>query len=171
MNRKDEVQKELEEISPFLAAKKKENPFEVPYGYFDKMQREVLEKALGETRSSRPLAPVSLWDQLLASFSFILQPRVMMGGLAIALLTSSVLFFGYQQQAEVLATRDQKWIEEAKAYIVANIDDFDDELLEELVFEGGAITDEALLKELETENQMIDEILDDFDGVDIEELL
>ena len=49
----DDIRKELEEISPFLSKMKKENPFEVPYGYFDKMQREVLEKTLGEKRSAQ----------------------------------------------------------------------------------------------------------------------
>ncbi len=163
MDRKEEIRKELEEISPFLSKLEKENPFEVPYGYFDKMQREVLEQTKGENPAA---ASVSIWKQISA---FMLQPRMAMGGLAIVLVAWSGLFL-WRQQEVVEPLADQEWVLEANAYIAANIDEFDDELLSELVFEAYASTEESTDVEAE-EEQLMNEILDELEDVDIEDLL
>ncbi len=166
MDRKEEIRKELEEISPFLSKMKKENPFEVPYGYFDKMQREVMQKV----KEPEVVASPSLWEQLLGSW---LQPRMAWGALSIALIAVAGFFLWPTEQSSTLAGVEGEtveWEAAANAYLAANIDEFDDELLAELVLTADP-AEEILPKEEDLNDELIDEILNELDDIEIEDLL
>lgn len=168
MDRKEEIKKELEELSPFLSKLKKENPFEVPANYFEQLPGQIMEQAK-LTPVERPAPRVSWLDHIGAAFSFMLRPQVAFALICLAALSWTGIFMWKNQsqlQAEVLEQEDT-FIEE---YIAAHLDEFDAEILAQVVFEEGE-DDDAMLNDLDMDDDLMNEILEELDDVDLEELL
>ena len=110
---KREFEKELEELSPFLADLKKQQkdePFKTPRLYFDNLADSVIEKAKGETQTakappqynSRP----SLVNRINGWLSTAFQPKWALSALAFALVMV-VGWYAVQQQKPAPTTVEQ----------------------------------------------------------------
>lgn len=110
---KREFEKELEELSPFLADLKKQQkdePFKTPRLYFDNLADSVIEKAKGETQTAktppqynnRPSLPSRINDWLSTTF----QPKWALSALALALVMV-VGWYAVQQQKPAPLTVEQ----------------------------------------------------------------
>ncbi|MEL6635867.1 MAG: hypothetical protein AAFW73_00335 [Bacteroidota bacterium] len=169
MNRKEEIRKELEELSPLLSKLDKDNPFEVPYGYFDKMQREVLQQ-VKEPQVS-PARP-GIWAWLFGN-----QRSGRLGLGVISLLVVATAGFFYWSAPNVAnplagseAGGEASWEQAAAAYLTANIDELDDDLLADLVVDRGTAED-GTPQEGALDEQLMEEILNELDDLEIEDLL
>lgn len=165
MDRKDEIKKELEEIAPFLANLKKENPFEVPANYFEQLPDQLLEQAK-LTPVERRAPHVSWLDRLIASFAFMLRPQVAFGLICLVALTWTGIYT-WKNQSQELVLSEATVIEN---YVNANIDDFDTDILAQVAFDEER-TEDLFPEDLDLDEALMDEILDELEGVDIEDLL
>lgn len=169
MDRKDEIKQELEEISPLLAKLKKDNPFEVPANYFERLPDQIMEQAK-LTPVERPVPQISWLDRLIASFAFMLRPQVAFGLLCLVALTwTSLYLWNNPTETPGLATTSEEMLIEN--YIAANIDDFDTEILAEVALEEEGLEDWMMTDDEEMDEALMDEILDELEGIDIEDLL
>ena len=176
MKNRDELQKELEELSPFLQKMKKtEEGFKVTKGYFNALPGELLKQV-------RPADPVrqSLADVMTCWLQRLWQPRYALAFAAVtALVVATVILFRQSPDAnQPLPVADVKLediSEEAlQAYIYNNIEDFDRDLILETHYAGQdgksfpGLTPKPNPNELE---QYLDHIIDDIDLEDLEDLL
>ena len=133
---KREFEKELEELSPFLADLKKQQkvePFKTPRLYFDNLADSVIEKAKGETitakvppqYNSRP----SVANRISNWLSTVLQPKWALSALAL-LLVMAVGWYAVQQQKTTPIGVEQPVVvthEAVQNYVKENIEDFNEE--------------------------------------------
>jgi len=174
MDRKKEIKEELEQISPFLADLKKENPFKVPANYFDDLSDQVLEKARPSAASESVGVKngPGLLDQLAVFIQRLFQPQYAVGFATVALLIVAGLFFLKNDEDPTLATSEELTLEEATDYLAANIDEFDTDLLMSVEFGEDEIDEISLVEIGEEEfNEVLEDLLEDFDEEDLEELL
>lgn len=161
MKTNDKIKKELEELAPKLSKLQKENPFEVPHNYFEKMQAEVLEKVKTPAIESAQ----SPWDVFLEKMQRWWAPKPIFALAGTALLVA--LFF-FQNNSEIktdaFAAIDPLLLED---YVEENIEEFEfDELLELALEEGVSFS----FGENE-EEVFIDEVLDEMDDAELLKLL
>ncbi len=155
---KREFEKELEELSPFLAdlkKQRKDEPFKTPRLYFDNLADSVIEKAKGETKTvtappqynSRPSISNRISDWLLTAF----QPKWALSALAFALVLV-VGWYAVQQQKTTPIDVEQPVVvthEAAQNYVKENIEDFNEEEIATAFEEPKMI--EKVAKSLDTE--------------------
>lgn len=165
MDQKDKIKKELEDISPFLAKLKKENPFEVPANYFERLPDQIMEQAR-LTRVERPPTKVFWLDRLTASLAFMLRPQMAFALLCLVAFTWAGTYM-WKSQTKTLASQEN-YIEK---YIADHIDEFDMEILAQSAFGQSERQENALLNDLEIDEGLMNEILDELEGADIEDLL
>jgi len=134
---KKDILKELQEQSPMLARlKEKPEGFDVPTDYFAKMEAELWDKVKPiEAPVAAPASGKTSWlDNLIDQVSWLLQPRMALQLASVALVLF-VGFFAWNRTAapatDVLADLTA---DEASAYILANLDDYDTESLIEASF-------------------------------------
>ena len=133
---KEELEKELQELSPFLADLKKQQkgePFKTPRLYFDNLANQVLEKVKGETKTakappqynSRP----SLIQRISNWLSIIFQPKWALSALAFALVAGAGWYAVQQQKTTPIAVEQPIAVthEEVQNYVKENIEDFKEE--------------------------------------------
>ncbi len=133
---KEEFEKELQELSPFLADLKKQQksePFKTPRLYFDNLADRILEKAHGETKTvkappqynSRPSAAQRINGWL----SVVFQPKWALSALAFTLVVGAGWYAVQQQKTTPIAVEQpmSETHEEAQNYIKENIQDFKEE--------------------------------------------
>ncbi len=175
MKRPDEdIRKELEQLAPHLLKMKEQGDvFRLPEGYFQRMQKEVLEKVQA---GSQPVAAKNIgWlDRLLEPFQFLFQPRWALSLATIALLITLGAVWLYQNQP---ATESALSVELAKldpesldAYIQANLHEFDTETLLEFASnqENQPNFEDLTPEELD---QYLDEAIQEMDAETLKELL
>lgn len=110
---KREFEKELQELSPFLADLKKQQkdePFKTPRLYFDNLADSVIEKAKGETKTVT-IPPqynnsLSLVSRINGWLSTVFQPKWALYALALALVMV-VGWYTVQQQKMTLVALEQ----------------------------------------------------------------
>ena len=181
MKRNPEIQDEIKQIAPGLQKLEHRQNFKVPEGYFDGLSDEILRKvrtADGPVEA-KPTAPQKSWlDVLAGQLAALLQPRMAMQLAAIALLIAAAVWIWQRPATDTspaLATTDASELDaqEVGNYIAAHIDEFDTDLLYEMVLAKDEITDagEGLLDDVELDDQMIDDILEDLDVNELNDLL
>lgn len=167
MKRKSNTQKELEELSPFLAKMKQKENYTVPANYFDNLADKVLNQVEPiQTTAKETVAKRSWFDDLIISIQALFQPTYALRLASVAILLAAGIWF-FQKDS---ATSDFPSDEAIAAYIVDNIDDFEEELLAEswnepegdLLFEN--IDDSAL-------DQYMDSVIDEVNLEELEDLL
>lgn len=111
---KEEFNKELQELSPFLADLKKQQkaePFKTPRLYFDTLADKVLEKAKEEKNTAvvppqynqRP----SLSERINIWLSTLLQPRLAFSVLGLALVVAAGWYAVDSQKAPIVSPNEQ----------------------------------------------------------------
>jgi hypothetical protein len=175
MKRPDEdIRKELEELSPHLLKLKEQGDgFRLPEDYFQRMQKEVLDKVQGSTLAM-PSKNVGWLDRLLEPLQFLFQPRWALSLATIALLVTLGAVWLYQNQP---ATESALSAELAKldpesldAYIQANLYEFDTETLLEFASnqENQPKFEDLTPEELD---QYLNETIQEMDAEALKELL
>lgn len=167
----DNINDELKEIAPNLSKLSKDEVFETPVNYFNDLQAEVLAKVNQEiSNKQEDTKTVSLIDHVWNGLALLFQPKV-----GISLAGFGLLFFAAYQVLTISTgdNNDNNMLAEVssdqiEAYIYANIDEFEDELFEELDLSE---TETELLFDLESEDleEYIDEHIDEFE--DLEDIL
>ena len=171
MDLNKEIQDELNELSPALAKLDKQEGFEVPPRYFEKLSDEVLQKIktnpVLETKQQIPN-----WQQsVLNVWAAIWQPRVAIGLAAIAMfVVATTFFFNNQSKSTGLADIGSISDEELSLFIQENFDEFDAALLANVndLPEGAIIPsniDDEIL------NEYYEQVIDEIDVNDLEDLL
>lgn len=170
MDRKDEIKKELEELSPILSKLKKENPFEVPSNYFQQLPNQIMEQAK-LTPVEKSIRKESWLDRIVASFAFMLRPQVALGLLGLVAITWTAIYTLQPDETIAPIAVSQEIEEEADEYILENIEDFDVDDLAQLAFgeEIDYLIDSG--DDLEFDDATLDEILEGVEVEDIEEFL
>ncbi len=174
MDEKDNIKKELEDIAPFLAGLKKENPFKVPANFFEQLPDQIMEQA--RLTPVERLPPKTSWlDRLIASFAFMLRPQVAFAAICLAALTWTVIFMMQPDQVDQGLANDS-FLVDADNYIAANIDEFDTEWLAALAMNDESTdaentAEEMMIDDLEMDENLIDEILEELEDIELEELL
>ncbi len=176
METKNEIKKELEELSPFLAQfQTRDSGFRTPKNYFKDLPDTIIGKIQAEEQASleRPKSTSGWLESLLASLQWLPQPRY---AFALASVTIAIVaalwilrspFFKGEQE---LAWNDIP-TEEIDEYIADNLQDFEMDLLiefapdleEQNVFRSSEIQEEAI-------DAYLDEIIEDLDIEDLENL-
>lgn len=159
MNRKKEIQEELESISPLLAKIDRTETPETPYLYFDKLT----DKVLNQVKEKE--AP-SWWHQILNQLTF--KNAIAFASLTI-IIVATVLFL---QPSDTIELNSFANLEEAAIddYIASNIDDFEETILYEYVDVSSDPMDFLEVDETEV-YQLMNEWIDDVDIETIEEFL
>ena len=175
MKRPDEdIRKELQELSPHLLKLKEQGDgFRVPEGYFQRMQKEVLEKVQGSTP---PVSAKNIgWlDRFFEPLLFLFQPRWALAFASIALLIVLGTVWLYQSQpvagSELSAELAKLDPESLNAYIQANLHEFDTETLLEFAANQ---ENQPSFEDLTPEDldQYLDEVIQEIDAEALKELL
>lgn len=176
MNDHKNIQEELSEISPFLAGKQKESPYRVPTGYFEALEREVIDQVYPETAPAASLSP-SFLTQLkdLASQLFAPNHRWQLAGITAIIVMAGIFFLNHN--TPVLSDNFMADVtdEELNTYIETNFDDFDVDFLVNYMADQSIELDDSFLDLSDQEmDGLLDDILDDMelDGIEnLEEFL
>ncbi len=178
MDRKDDLQEELNKASPFLAdLRKKGDGFTAPKNYFKTLPDEVL-KRIGKDalRAKTPVRQKRNWlDEIIAGIQFLLQPRYAVAVASVLLLIVAFIFL-FQQPNEpqpfaintkMVAIEDISF-DEMNTYVAENIDDFEEDLL---VQDGFSVGEMGSISNFHVEDREIENYLDGvIDEIDLSEL-
>lgn len=174
MKNKEEVRKELQELSPLLAKlKEREKPLDVPENYFDALPDQIWEQIKLMPQPEREQAKPGWWLRLTTTLQSFMQPRIAIGLATLAVLIVAGIFIlkpGAEDNSEDLFASLSA--EEVTAYISKNIHEFDTDLLIDAasaypdmsIFMGSEFDDQEI-------EQLIDEVVKDLDDETLEELL
>ena len=172
MENKDEIRKELEELSPFLSKMKKgKEGFEVPANYFKQLPDLIMDRIQEEEAPSYSVAPTTNWlDQIIERIQLLLQPQYAMALASVAILiVASIFFFGQNNKLADATTLAEVSDEEISSYVMSNVEEFDMDLLMEVMDEE--ILEEELENESSTDDNYLDDIIDDLSDEELEELM
>ncbi|MEM9918327.1 MAG: hypothetical protein AAF990_09550 [Bacteroidota bacterium] len=178
MKNKKEIKDELSSISPLLSKMKQEqeDPFRVPHNYFEQLPDDIMQRLKAEAAPEPVDTPSVSWiDRMLESLSALLQPRMAMAFASMVLVIVATFFFLRSPVEEnptaIAETQEEISDQEIAAYIEANIDEFDAELLfAESDFQD-ELQDNTLDLEAEELDKYLDDLIDDLDASELEQLL
>lgn len=147
----ENLQKELDNQSPFLAKMKRNGRgFEVPKDYFKKLPDEIIRQF---SIDNQPITPnnevkTSWLTGVLANLAWLLQPRPAMAFVSVLLLIFAGLFLLKTPDNSAMTTSlSEISMEDLELYLSKNIDEFDAETLvqsDENLFQNGLnATDEV----------------------------
>ncbi len=134
---KKEIQEELNNHAPLLSGMPKQSEgYKVPDDYFARMEADLWKQLKPATKTVTESVSKASWlDGLIQQISWLLQPRMALQLASVALVILAGFFFmnrsATSQQTDVLADLTA---DEASAYVLANLDEFDTESLIELSF-------------------------------------
>lgn len=157
---KEEIKKELEELSPFLSNLPKKENFELPFNYFESLQDKVIDKA-------NPIIEqkISWVDKLI---NRVFNKRMAIGIVTSVLLISGFWFFSKRDTSlpnyETIAK--EITAEAFNEYIIEEIDDFTLETLQEMDIDFSVSFDEID----SIDDELLDKILDDFEDFELEQI-
>ena len=156
MKKKNEINDELKNLSPFLSDIKKENAFKVPENYFKTLPDKVLEQVQTTTSTSEERATQPGWmERLVEIIAVLFQPKYA-AGFATALILVIATVYILQKPADSI---DGSY-SSINEYVSDNIDEFDAEMLwEASVFETGENARDELNNE--NYNDYFEEIIDE----------
>lgn len=173
-NNRKEIQEELEKLAPSLSKLKKEESFVVPKDYFLEMQKQVMSQLdiSDETISASNITtPQISWiDQLIEKLNVFFQPRLAVG-FGMVLLLAVATFFIIDRSSGESSSIAEISVEEAEAYVLSNIQDFDDDELLDLVAEIEVEDISDLNITQDDIDEYMDEMIEEFSDDELEELL
>jgi hypothetical protein len=172
MENKDEIRKELEELSPFLSKMKKEKEgFEVPTNYFKQLPDLIMDRIQEEEAPSYSTAPTTNWlDQIIERIQLLLQPQYAMALASVAILiVASIFFFGQNDDLANATTLAEVSDDEISSYVMNNVEEFEMDLLMEVMDEE--VLEEELENESSGDDNYLDDIIDDLSDEELEELM
>lgn len=175
MKRPDEdIRKELEELSPhLLKMKEKGDGFRLPEDYFQRMQKEVLEKVQGNSQIA-PDKNIGWLDRFFEPLQLLFQPRWALTLATIALFITLGAVWLYQSQpvaeSKLSAELAKLDPESLNAYIQANLHEFDTETLLEF---ASTQENQPSFEDLTPEDldQYLDDVIQEMDPESLKELL
>lgn len=128
---KEDINKELNELSPFLSSLKKEEPFKTPKFYFDTLADRVMEQVKTETQAAPPqlVKQPSLTERLSNWLSALWQPRTAWAFATVCVFVVAGLFLIKNQKPARTDNVADVSTEEIQQYINENIQDFDEDLI------------------------------------------
>ncbi len=173
MKERNDIRKELEELSPFLAQLKDKNEgFEVPKNYFNSLTDSIMEQCqVEEVPEATPQAKKGWMNWLDSWLTHLFQPRYVMAFASLLLVVFSFFFLlPTEDSSTEVAFSETISREDAMVYVADNLEDFDLELLAELELDVNA-RDFIELDEAEVEEYINENVLDDLDETSLEELL
>ncbi|MFK7810046.1 MAG: hypothetical protein AB8F74_19730 [Saprospiraceae bacterium] len=159
---------ELEEFSPELLRMKKENGFQVPPRYFDKLGDDIMRSIRLEEQATVK-EKESWFAPVIIFFQTLMQPRYAVGFAAVALLLIGIQQFGnFETTSNDLATASIETLSDdaINSYLSDNILEFEEELLEELAVDMSFIPETIGDEEL---NEFLDELGGEIDLENSEE--
>ena len=169
MSEKENILKELQDIAPELAKFKQEGRgtgFQVPPGYFRDLNRVMMKEIQEELPPSAGSTRSSWWAPITQVFQQLLQPQPAIALASITLLIAIGIWFGPSNSSlEVDTPKLALNNEELEAYVLANLDEFETDLLIEVYAETFLEEEEEPITE-----ENLEEILQEMDDEDFEEL-
>ncbi len=170
MSEKEDILKELQDIAPELARFKEEQVgtgFQVPPRYFRDLTQVVMNEVREDLQdqTSTLTKPSGWWQDLLASIQNLIQPKPALALAFIGLLLAVGFWFGQSNTA--LDTVNPNFAmnnDDLEAYVLANIDDFETDLLMDMYAETFPEEEEQITEE------NLDELLQEMDDEDFEDL-
>ncbi|NRB52954.1 MAG: hypothetical protein HRU41_35160 [Saprospiraceae bacterium] len=169
MSEREDILNELKDIAPELAKFKEEQSgtgFEVPPRYFKDLQQVLMQEVKAEMDKQTVAKGAAWWESLLQGLQALLQPKPALALATIALLVAAGIWFSQSntrlpQAGPAMALNE----DEVEAYVMANIEDFETDVLIEMYAE----TFREETEEPVTEDSLED-ILQEMDDEDFEEL-
>lgn len=169
MSEREEILNELKDIAPELAKFKEEQSgvgFEVPPRYFSDLKKVLMQEIQTETEQKVAKSGTTWWKELLAGLQNLLQPKPALALATIAILIAVGLWFNnsrgtLQQVTHEIALNN----EEVEAYVMANIDEFETDVLIDMYTETFQEESEDAITE-----DKLDEILQEMDDEEFDEL-
>ncbi|MFN7116770.1 MAG: hypothetical protein ACK4TA_08205 [Saprospiraceae bacterium] len=174
MKKQDDIQKELQALSPLLAKlKAKEQKPEVPENYFQSLPNQVWEQIKLQPAPERPTAKTSAAQHLLNRLQTLLQPRIAVSlATFIILIIAGIYFINPFVNSSEIADNQELTAGEITKYINDNLAQFDTELLMQATSD---VSDESILPAGEFSEEevdvMMEEIIKDLDTKTLEEML
>lgn len=179
MREHNNIQDELQDISPFLAnLREKEDGFEVPNLYFDRLEQNIMAGIKAEEEaenwttasSANPIETELTLTQKLKNWLFKPQFAMAFGLALVAIVAVTVFLQQPNDTIDGLAISE----EEALEYIEDNIDQFSETIIMEAVGEDLAeleVSTDWEVNETELEEYIEENIIDDVDENLIDEIL
>lgn len=172
MKNQNEVQKELQELSPLLAKLKAQaQKQEVPENYFQSLPNQVWEQIKLQPAPERPTKPAGVWERLMNALQILLQPRVAVSLATFAVLILVGIYF-LKPEASVVPVNNELTAEDITSYIKDNIQEFDTDLLMKATAD---LPSQSILSESNWSDEDIDlimeEIIKDTDTKTLEDML
>jgi hypothetical protein len=171
---KEELKKELEEISPFLLTmKEKTEPLSVPNHFFNNMRVDIMNKV--KTEQQEVVTEKSWFFVLKTQIQSLFRPQLAFGlaSACVIVIVGCLFFFKNASNSISDSCNNLTCIsdEETTEYVSENIDDFDEKTLWETAYEQDENSAQAAVKSSVNENaklknaspeeldEMVDEML------------
>ena len=174
MKNKNNIQKELKELSPFLLEhKNKFEGYDVPKNYFKSLPDEII-KQLNIVPEKTVEEKENWFVQLTQSIQYFFQPRYALAYASVALLLIAGVFFIKNIDGEnpseitAVALLNDVSDEVLNEYISANIGEFDETILTEELADNMDSPLPGL--DFENDDELMDELIEGLDMEDLEEL-
>lgn len=169
---KEELQRELQELSPLLAKWKAENRpegFDLPPGYFRQLPGEVLQRLSGSEQAGAR----KWWSPVVQALANLFQPRFAIGAATVALLIVTGIMYRHSNASEESDPFAGLSTEEIGRYIDNNLEKFDEQLVIEATTHSPdlSIFPSTVTEEDSLDEHYLQEFLDDLDTKTLEELL
>lgn len=169
MSERENILNELKDIAPELVKFKEEQPgpgFEVPPRYFNDLKQVLMQEIQLEKKQKTIDGPTLWWQTFLQGLQNILQPKPALALATVALLIAAGIWFSQPDQdldqaGNEMALND----DDLEAYVLANIDDFETDVLIDMYAE----TFPEETEEPVTEDNL-EEVLQEMDDEDFEDL-
>ncbi len=167
---KNNIRKELEELSPLLAGLKNKSeppPFQTPEHYFHQLTHQVMEQVKLEPN---PHGPKKTPDAAGAWWRRLLNPRLATAFAAAVVLLVAAVWLWQAQSGPDEAVAAELTTEEMDRYVSVNIDEYELEWLLETASVEGELPAAATPPE-EALDEYLDDILEEMELEELEELL
>ncbi len=169
MSERENILNELKDIAPELVKFKEEQSgtgFEVPPRYFRDLQQVVMQEIQVEAKQKKLNGPAVWWQTFVQNLQTVLQPKPAFALATIALLIAAGIWYSQPDSTlDQLGTEMALNDDDLEAYVMANIDDFETDVLIDMYAE--TFLEEA--EEPVTEDNL-EELLQEMDDEDFEEL-
>ena len=175
MKNREEIQKELQELSPFLAKIKAQTqePI-VPENYFHALPNQIWEQIKLQPASERIVKQPGIGERFWNALQSVLQPRVAVSLATFVVVLLAGVYFFKPDSTSVVASADEQELtaEDITNYINNNIHQFDTELLmqatadlpDQSILPGNEFSEEEI-------DQMMKELIQDVDESTLEKML
>lgn len=170
MKKDENIENELENLSPLLSKMRKEQKgsgYTVPPIYFKNLTEEMMQK-VEPTRS--PKVRKVLWEELFTMIDNFIQPKFVMGLATIVLLIMGGIYFVNIPTSENDVAIVEPSLADLEQYLIAHADELSEEMLVEYKVGDAAIEFELNVEE-QTFDYYFEEVLEDLQEEDLEQFL